>query len=191
MKRKYFKIPFMNRMVSMGFTIYDRDDIYASISSGKPYADVQYLFMDFDDVYPLEEGEFIVEEYELKRAIIVESSPKKYQLLSFSPMPVGRILEIMFHSSCDKGHATQMMKKGYVDIRISAKKSHGRIGRYPRFKKAIKNMEGTNFYNFDAERIYKIMIKNSEKLARNMKREINLEEFITRIVERNRRKDDE
>lgn len=140
--------------VKFHVTFFDRNDTQVAILSGKPYDNTQFLYLDYDQRYEPEECEWITKEYSRKRAIIAESSPNRYWYLCFSPFHIEDILEIMWHSQCDKVHCSHMFRDGYVGIRISAK-----VKGYPKVVKVIKNQEGKNFYNFDMERAFVQAIK--------------------------------
>ena len=144
------------RKVFVHLVAYDDHDMHTAMCSGLPFKEPQYLFLDYDDKYEEREWEWMTKEYELRRALVVESSPEKHWYLSFSPLPIGIIAEIMFHSRCDKNHAQYLLKDGFVGIRLSSKKREG----YPRIIKEIVNMKGKNFYNWDMERVFKDILKN-------------------------------
>jgi hypothetical protein len=160
----------LGRKVFVHIVEYKDHDMHTAMCSGLPFQEPQYVFMDFDGQYEPEEWEWITKEYGFRRALVVESSPKKYWYLSFSPSPIGIIAEIMFNSHCDKNHAQYLLKDGFVGIRLSSKKRVPRRFRrnpmiearesYPRIIKEIVNMEGTNFYNWDMERVFKDILKN-------------------------------
>jgi hypothetical protein len=169
----------LGRKVFVHLVAYDDHDMHTAMCSGLPFKEPQYVFLDYDDNYEPEEWEWITKEYSYKRSLAVESSPKKYWFLTFSPTYVGQIAEIMFHSHCDKNHAQYLLKDGFVGIRLSSKKrvphrfrrnpiahrfrrnpmTEAREG-YPRIIKEIVNMKGTNFYNWDMERVFKDILKN-------------------------------
>lgn len=142
------------KAVKLFFALYDSDDAQVAMTSGKPYDDKQYLFLDYDEAYEPEEWQWITEAFSRKRAIIVESSPKRYWYLCFSPFPIEDILEIMWHSNCDKTHASHLFRDGFVGIRLSKKSVEG----YPRVIKIIENKAGKNFYDFDREKAYRDLI---------------------------------
>jgi hypothetical protein len=143
---KYFTI--CGRIVKLHVAVYDRG--YLALNSGKPYQDVQYLLMDYDEFNPIQEAQGILEEYGLRRGLVIESTLRRYQFASFSPLPVSVIADIYFHSHCDKRHASQLLSRGCVGIRVSRKD-----GVKPRVIKALKNYKGTNFYNYNAEKAYR------------------------------------
>jgi len=165
----------LGRKVFVHIVEYKDHDMHTAMCSGLPFQEPQYVFMDFDGQYEPEEWEWITKEYGFRRALVVESSPKKYWYLSFSPSPIGIIAEIMFNSHCDKNHAQYLLKDGFVGIRLSSKKRVPRRFRrnpmiearesYPRIIKEIVNMEGTNFYNWDMERVFKDILKNGGSLT--------------------------
>jgi len=161
MKRFMKTYNILGRKVFVHLVAYDDHDMHTAMCSGLPFKEPQYPFLDYDKNYEPEEWEWITKEYEFRRALVVESSPKKYWYLSFSPSPIGIIAEIMFHSHCDKNHAQYLLKDGFVGIRLSSKKREG----YPRIIKEIVNMEGKNFYNWDMERVFKDILKNGGSLT--------------------------
>jgi hypothetical protein len=65
-------------------------------------------------------------------------------------MPIANIAEIMFHSSADKKHCAHLLKEGAVYLRCDQKQKG-----YPRMVDVINNPKGTNFYNFDTEKVYR------------------------------------
>lgn len=164
-----FKIPIINTDFFIHIVAYRDRDMHTALCSGLPFKEPQYLIMDYDERYKPNEWQWITWEYDYKRALIVESSPKKYWYLTFSPSPIGIIAEIMFNSQCDKNHAQYLLKKGYVAIRLSSKKKG-----YPRIIKEITNFAGTNFYNWDMERLFRQAIEEG----------IDVEQLIKKGVER-------
>jgi hypothetical protein len=143
------------RVVQLNIAVYDTG--FIAIDSGKPYQDVQYLFMDYDDFYPMVEGIKIIRDYKIRRALIIESTPKHFQLASFTPLPVPVIADILFHSKCDKRHAAQLFKRGSLGLRVSCKG-----GVKLRVVQTLRNYKGTNFYNYDAEREYRHVIREAQ-----------------------------
>jgi hypothetical protein len=160
--RRFMKtVNVLGRKLFIHLVSYNDSDMHTAMCSGIPFKEPQYLFMDYDAEYMPQEWEWITNEYELRRALVIESSPQKFWYLSFSPLPVGIISEIMFNSQCDKNHAQYLLKEGCVAIRLSSKKVEG----YPRIVKEIVNMKGTNFYNWDMERTFRhILEKGVDKI---------------------------
>ena len=76
----------------------------------------------------------------------------------------------MFNSKCDKNHAQYLLKEGYVAIRLSSKKQKG----YPRIIDEIVNMQGTNFYQWNMERLFRQALKEG----------IDVEQLIKKGVDR-------
>jgi hypothetical protein len=142
-----------SRTVKLNIAVFNKEDLHEAIGSGIPWKEPQYLFLDYDANYQKTEWEYIVNTYSLRRGLGVESSPGKYWFNSFSPMNVADIAEIMFHSSSDKRHCGFLLKDGAVYIRYTSKQKG-----YPKIVDEINNSKGTNFYNFDAERVYRNLI---------------------------------
>jgi hypothetical protein len=148
---KTFKIG--KRIVNAYFGFFDEDDVHEAMASGVPWEEPQYLFLDYDEVWLKSQWQYIVDQYSLRRALVIESSPERYWLASFTPMHIADICEIMFHSSADKNHCAFQLKDGAVYLRYTSKQKG-----YPRIVEAINNQNGSNFYNFDAEKVYSNLI---------------------------------
>jgi len=140
-----------HKHIKLYFAEYDdRKDVCPAMCSGIAFEQPQYLFLDYDTEKPMKEGWHIVEEYELHRGLVVESSPNRYWFISFSPMNIADICEIMFFSSADKKHCAHMMWDGFVAIRLKEK-----VEGYPRIHYEMINQKGTNFYDYDRERAFR------------------------------------
>jgi hypothetical protein len=157
------------KAIKFHIAVYDEGDTYAGMASGLPWKEPQFLFLDYDENYEPKEWEWIVNNYDLKRAIIIESSRKKYWSLSFTPLWFGIICEIMMHSKADKRRCQHLFRDGFVGIRLSKKKvSYARypnpkecfrVDEYPRVIKEIINRKETfskdlNVYDFDREKFF-------------------------------------
>jgi hypothetical protein len=144
------------RKVFVHLVTYEDWDMYTAMCSGIAFKEPQFLFLDYDKNKEPKEWSWIVKEYDLRRALVVESSPDKYWFISFTPLPIGDIAEIMFHSKTDRSHNQNLLKEGFVGIRLSKKKKF--VG-YPKVLKHIVNKNGKNFYNWDNERMFRAMLK--------------------------------
>jgi len=131
----------------------DRKDEYLAIGSGIPFEQPHYLFLDYDEKHVMKEWQHIVDEYELRRALIIESSPERYWFISFSPMHIADICEIMYFSEADKKHCASMMRDGAVYIRVDSK-----VRGYPKIFHELINRNGTNFYDYDKEKVFRELI---------------------------------
>jgi hypothetical protein len=154
---RYFHVG--DRTVKIHILEWRKKDWLDALDSGLPYTEPQYLFMDYDKHNPLEEAEEIVNKYKLRRGLIVESSPSRYHFLSFSPLLISTIAEIMFYSSCDKRHAQQLLRRGCVGIRVVPKSDCKAI---PKIIHVINNQDGENFYNLGYETIYRSMLEEAK-----------------------------
>lgn len=173
------KVPILKRNVFVHIVEYRDRDMQTAICSGLPFKEPQYPFLDYDDKYVPEEWEWITRAYEYRRSLVIETSPEKYSYLSFSPSPIGIIAEIMFNSQCDKNHAQYLLKEGYVAIRVSRKKRKG----YPKIIKEIVNMKGTNFYDFNKEKLFRYAIKKNVNIADILRDKKLLERLIKKGVD--------
>jgi hypothetical protein len=138
------------KLVTCNVAVYDKDDdTHWAMLSGFPYKEPHFLFLDYDKNYEPKEWEWITKDYSLRRSLAIESSPEKYWFLSFSPLCIGEICEIMFNSKADKKHCAQLLRVGLVALRLSKK-----VEDYPRVKHTYVNREGTNYYDYDQERLF-------------------------------------
>jgi hypothetical protein len=148
-----------NRIVKLNIIEFNLDkDVHEAIGSGIPWKEPQYLLLDYDENYQKTEWKYIVEMYSLRRGLIFESSPERYWFTSFSPMHIADIAEIMFHSSADKKHCAHLLKEGAVYLRYDQKQKG-----YPKVVDVINNPKGINFYNFDAEKVYRKELIGGDK----------------------------
>ncbi len=130
--------------------VINTDDAVIGINSGAAFAPAQWLFLDYDEYYPEEEFTAIVKDNSCRRGIIVESTPGKYQALSFTPIPTKpKLLGIVWDSSADANHKAFMQKNGFSTLRVTQKK-----GFKPIVRKVIINKEGKNFYDYNSEKAY-------------------------------------
>jgi hypothetical protein len=158
------------RKAVLYFAIYDKNDTYAYLTSGIPHEEPQFLYLDYDEFYEPEEWERIVKENSLRRALAIESSPLRFWLVSFSPLPIGKICEIMFNSTADKKHCAHLFTEGFVSLRLSKKSKFG--NEYPRLKHTYNNPEGTNFYDFDREKAFLKAIKEGVNVEEKDKKQL-------------------
>jgi hypothetical protein len=128
----------------------DVKDMYPAICSGIPFSPIQYLLLDYDLNYAPREWQHIVHEYRLRRAMVVQSSPRRHWLVSFSFMDDFNLLEIMWHCSADREHCAYMMRDGFVGIRLKIK-----VAGYPKLLYEIINDKGTVGYDYNKEREFR------------------------------------
>jgi hypothetical protein len=170
--------------------MYDSDDTHFAILSGdsfNPDYPSHYLLLDYDKNYVPEEWNLIVKEYKLRRAQVWESSKGRYWLTSFSLIPAGQVLEIMYWSKCDKNQAQFMFKDGFVGLRLSKKKDP----EYPKLidtidNEDVKDDKEAKFYNYDVEKIFTEYVKGKMD---NEKKEIF--EKLIKLEKQKRRDEDE
>jgi len=187
----------INRLFKIGrhafnitFGMYDSDDTHFAILSGdsfNPDYPSHYLLLDYDKNYVPEEWNLIVKEYKLRRAQVWESSKGRYWLTSFSLIPAGQVLEIMYWSKCDKNQAQFMFKDGFVGLRLSKKKDP----EYPKLidtidNEDVKDDKEAKFYNYDVEKIFIEYVKGKMD---NEKKEIF--EKLIKLEKQKRRDEDE
>jgi hypothetical protein len=154
---KYYE--FINMASPMNISEFIARNVYFAICSGKPWDRSNpdhYLLLDYDENWMPEEWKFVVKAYGLKRALIVESSMGKYWFVSFSRLPVGDVLEIMYWAHDDKKHDQYMFSDGCVAIRLDKKEDDA----YPVVVKVIKNKKGTVEYDDEMEGL---VVKSIEK----------------------------
>lgn len=146
-------IPGTSKFIFLRAKIVDVDNSVIGLNSGKSRNTNHYILMDYDnllDYSGLHDELFeIMKAYGLKRAMIIESSPGKYHVVSFTPQSFANIMKIMSESTCDKNQLAHTAKYGYSTIRFTAK--HGFT---PKVKEILRNDDGTNFYDFEAENAY-------------------------------------
>lgn len=130
-------------------SIVDINKIQLGINSGRPFIGSHFTFLDYDDGYPDEFKDIIINE-SFRRGLIVESSPSKYHALSFSPRPYDIVLGITSNAKgCHSAHKAATINNGFATLRFTPKKNF-KI----RVVEEINNLKGTNFYSYDHERVY-------------------------------------
>jgi hypothetical protein len=129
-------------------TEYSLSEMLYAVDSGNEFDEIQYLLMDYDENYPTN-GSKITRQYGFRRSLVIETSPDRWFLASFSPTPVKTIFDIMWHNKLmDRRHAACFLRRGYSALRVSEKaNSQG----YPKIREALKNYDGRNFYDYTAE----------------------------------------
>ena len=132
-------------------------DIRIGIDSGEQRKGSHFVFLDYDteDISMIKsELSKIMREYGLKRGIVMKTN-KGFHFLSFSPKPLGEMLEIVCISSCDVNFKSWVMMNGYATLRISKKN-----GKKPEFYCMLNNKFGNNFYDYERERNYLEMMRD-------------------------------
>ena len=126
----------------------DIKDKLPAICSGLPFSPIQYLLLDYDENYCPNEWQRWVDNYGLRRSLVIESSPKRYWNISFSFMRYLDVLKIMWKCSADRDFCSYMMLDGYVGIRVKEK-----VVGYPKLLYEIVNdkTSRTVRYNYDLE----------------------------------------
>ena len=139
---------------------YHHDDLNDAIDSGLNGDLVQFLLLDYDKNYPTDALE-IMWTFGLRQGLIVESSPKRWWFLSFTPMPKKRIFEILWNSKLiDRSHAASFLRFRRSSIRITVKAAS--IG-YPKIRKVLWQKGGDlQFYDYDAERHYREIVEEAQ-----------------------------
>jgi len=140
-----------NRVVhlNMKFNVCSVNDYQIALDSGMAFQGSHYLLLDYDEVYPADFSGMIIR-HGMKRGLIIESSPGKWHAISFTPIKYNRMIEIMRESKCDPKQLSVTIKRGFSGIRVTPKKDIKiRVD-----KEINNNNPGTNFYNYDAERVY-------------------------------------
>jgi hypothetical protein len=139
----------------------NKDDTVIGLESGKAFGGHHYVFLDYDkttEKIVLNDFSRIVHDYSLKRGIIMKSSENSFHCLSFTPLAYAKMLEVISKSAEDKNHKAWTIKNGSATLRIMQKRN----GSLPEFVKSIVNMEGKNFYNFNAEKAYFKLLEGNE-----------------------------
>lgn len=138
-----------NKVVFLRMRIYDKEDIHIGLDSGlKEFKGSHYILLDYDETYP-SDFEELLNKFECRQGLVIESSPHKYHAISFTPMLYEEMIAFMRQSKCDPKHLSVSIKRGVSTLRVSPKK-----GLLPQIKYRIMNFDGTRFYNYDAERVY-------------------------------------
>jgi len=136
--------------LNLKFKVFNINNYQMALHSGMPFKRSHYLLLDYDEFNPVDDMIEIIMKYKLKRALVLESSPGKYHGISFTPLPYEKMIEIMRESESDMSHLSVSIKRGFSAIRVTPKESF-KI----RITKELNNRNpGTNFYNYDAEKVY-------------------------------------
>jgi len=152
------KFKIANRIVFLRMKIYSTKDIHIGLDSGlKEHKGSHYILLDYDNTYPTDFKD-LLEKFECRRGIIIESSPGKYHALSFTPLLFQEMISFMRQSTGDPKHLSVTIKRGVSTLRVDEKN-----GIKPRLIYTCMNMDGTRFYNYDAEKVYLQQIRGENK----------------------------
>ena len=143
------KIAFKDKIIVINLQIIDTKNIQLGLNSGEPFRGSHFLLLDYDEKYPEEFNDILLFN-NLKRGLIVESSPLHYHALSFSPLLFPRMLQIMKDCNCDRNQYALTEKNGFSTLRFTPKKDF-----QIKVVQEIENKEGVNFYSYYHEDLYK------------------------------------
>ena len=136
------------------------DDVHVGMNSGVPFSS-QYVFLDYDKM-SIENiksiAEEILKEESLRKILLVQGSRKtSFHIVSFSVVKYDKLIEIMSKYHSDPAHIAKTQDNGYATIRVTAKnrKKPKIIAEYWNKLPEVH----LSFYDFDAEKAYKELLK--------------------------------